>query len=484
MAYTSDNKWIFNSEYNSTLERERRAASGKIDAEHRYADAKNDLRTAEYERESQGSLSQKELDWKLSKERERLFEGLEGISEELQIAIGRQNVRFRDQIDRVRLDLGRTNVRVSEVNQRVSDIAADFHRNITAIAEAELSREHRARFYRNQAQIMYDQVMELHPEELALGEAGEIASRLSEADTDLVNHDYEAAIGISQLQIPSASELSARLVILNEEFRRLMNEINSIIEETQRRIESLKNPEENIQNINCNDGVVRFDGRISFWTDGVLDEVSDHFESVVSDIRNNYEITMDLDALRTALEELRHMNTRLDRCVTLAHNEFYEHCRLQSLAIRITQYMTTNDAWSVIPDSSHYFDDDERRSYIITLDDNAGLIASIVLVPSRSIRKDPRTKKPMKDKDGNTIFEETQFFISVTRKDGSFEPELCEAVRAGVLAGLSDSNIDIGDNNRSSNTDNRSNEFVHTAVSIGDKEKDERISIARTDVGL
>ena len=470
MAYTSDNKWIFNSEYNSTLDRERRAGREKTDADHKYADAKGDLRSAEYELESQGSISQKELDWKLSRERERLFSGLDGISEELQMAIGRQNIRFREQIDRVRLDLGRTNVRVGEVNQRVSDIAANFHHHITRIAEAELSRENRARFYRNQAQVMFDHVMELHPEELAPSEAGEISSRLAEADTNLENGDFEAAIGTSQLLIPSASELSARLVILNEEYRRLMSEINQIIDETQSRLESLKKPEKNIENINVDSKVVKFDGNISFWTDGVLEEVSEYFDGIVSSVRNGYEITMDLEALRSSLEDLRQMDARLNRCVTLAHSEFYEHFRLQSLAIRIHQYMTTNDAWTVVSEESHYTDNDERRSYVLTLDNNAGLIASIVLVHSRPIRKDPRTKKPMKDKEGKVLYEETQFFVSVTCKDGSYEPELCEAVRAGVLAGLSDSDIDIGNNNRTSCNDSHSNNFVQTAVSIGNKE--------------
>ena len=433
--------------------------------------AKDSLASVKHELEEQINTTSN-LESVIQSEQERLLNGLDNVRAGIQRQLEQENIHLREQLVGIRLDLGRTNVRVNEVNQRVADTAAQFDRNIQAIASRIANDKERAVFYRNQLSVLLDRIMTLNPDKLTPGEADEISQRLTVVNNDIEEGLYEAALGIAQLQMPVASELIVLLEVLNAQFSQIILDIDDVANAASERIARIREPQNNEQEIKVDDDTYVFDGRISFWSEGVLDDVIDRFDSVILSVREDYQPSMNLEALRTALNELRETDARLNDCTELAQNEFSEHCRLQSLVSRIFQTITRDNSWIIIRDESQYLDNDERRSYLLAFDNQDGIIASFAVTPARG-------------RSG-----EIRFVLYVKTKDGSVATELCAAIRAGVLAQLRDAGINTDDikeedRARADNKEETNSEAViQSTIAQANSKKDERISSVRSSVGL
>lgn len=468
-------RWILNSTYNEAKRRDDQLSQARRQADRKVIDAKQRLSSVENEIANQTNIDRKELDWKLARESERLLENLESLDESVRLEIGRQNVRFREQLDAVRMDVGAINVRMNQVDQHINNLADQFNNNISHILSRVENQKDRARAYSNQLRFILDHISDLHPDKLAPGEYELLFEGLAFVDSDINNGDYEAAIGVSQTHIPDAAGLQARLEVLNDEFAQLVVQIHERCNEICERIQRLRVPENNQQILLQEPDKVEFDGRISFWSNSVFDALVDHFERIREDVSNNYEVEMDLESLRRSLGDILVINRNFDECISFAHTEYIEFIGVQALAQRIHQSLTFDDSWHII--SSGFVDDDERRSFMISYGNGSGLIATFVVLPARDVVR--------RNRNGSIEYGGTQFRIDVFQSGASGDSELCNLTRDGILARLADNNIDIGNNRCLQNvTNNSSEEFISTVVLASDKIKDGRIAAVKDRIGL
>lgn len=469
-------RYIGDQTYRDTKRRDEQLSEERRCADQKVNEAKQRLNYIENEISNQTSLDRKELDFKLARERERLLEGLDTLDESVRLEFGRQNMRFREQLDAVRMDMGRVNVRVSQVGQRIDDLADQFNDNINRILSRIENQENRARAYSNQLRLLLEQIAELHPDKLTPGEYELLSGGLAYAESDANNGDCEATISVAQTHIPTATELRARLEVLNDEFAQLVVQIHDRRNDVYSRIQELRIPEKNQQMLSFKDPEkAEFDGRIPFWSNGVFEEIVDRFERICDDVENNYEISMDIESLRRALGDILVINRNLDECISFAHSEYLEFVGVQSLVRRIHETLTFDDAWHII--DSGFADDDERRSYSLSYENGAGLTATLVIMPTRDVVR--------RNRNGSVEYGETQFRIDVFQAGDEQDAQLCNLTRSGILAQLIDGGIDVGNNvNLQGATTNNSDEFISTIVMAGDKIKDGRIVAAKDRVGL
>lgn len=469
-------RWIYNPTYNEAKRRDEQLAQERRRADQKVNEAKQRLNYIENEISNQTSLDRKELDFKLARERERLLEGLDTLDESVRLEFGRQNMRFREQLDAVRMDMGRVNVRVSQVGQRIDELADQFNSNINSILSRVENQKDRARAYSNQLRLLLEHIAELHPDKLTPGEYELLSEGLTYAESDAINGDYEAAIGVAQTHIPVAAELRTRLEVLNDEFSQLVVQIHNHCNEVYSRIQEFRITERNQQVLSFKDTEeVEFDGRIPFWSNGIFEEIVDRFEQICDDIENNYEISMDIESLRRALGDILVINRNLDECISFAHSEYLEFVGVQSLVRRIHETLTFDDVWHII--DSGFADDDERRSYSLSYENGAGLKVTFVIMPTRDVVR--------RNRNGSVEYGETQFRIDVFQVGNNQDEQLCNLTRSGILAQLIDGGIDVGNNgNLQAATTNNSDEFISTIVMAGDKIKDGRIAAVKDRVGL
>lgn len=469
-------RYIGDQTYRDTKRRDEQLSEERRCADQKVNEAKQRLNYIENEISNQTSLDRKELDFKLARERERLLEGLDTLDESVRLEFGRQNMRFREQLDAVRMDMGRVNVRVSQVGQRIDDLADQFNDNINRILSRIENQENRARAYSNQLRLLLEQIAELHPDKLTPGEYELLSEGLAHAESDANNGDCEATISVAQTHIPTATELRARLEVLNDEFSQLVVQIHDRCNEVNNRIQELCIPERNQQVLSFKDTEeVKFDGRISFWSNGVFDNIIERFGQIKEDVENNYEVEMNLDSLRVALDDIIAINSSLDECVSFAHDEFLESVSVQELVQNIHHVLTVDNSWVLV--SSGFENNDERRSYSLSYENGAGLTATFVVMPTRNVIR--------RNCNGNVEYGETQFRIDVFQVGNDQDAQLCNLTRSGILAQLIDGGIDVGNNvNSQGATTDNSDEFISTIVMAGDKIKDGRIAAVKDRVGL
>ena len=467
---------VYNPTYFDAKRRDEQSARERRLADQKVLDAKQRLQSIESEITSQTILDREELDRKLARERERLLEGLDALDESVREALGRQNIQFRGQIDAVRMDIGRVNVRVSQVGQRINDIADQFRNFVNDVMSRVKEEKDRATAYRNQLRLLLEQIAELHPDKLTPVEYKELSDGLAYVETDLNTGDYNAAIGAAQTHIPTAANLRTRLEALNDEFSRLVVQIHDHCNEVYNRISEMRIPENNLQVLPFKvPENVEFDGKIPFWSSGVFDVIVDRFVRICDEVENNYEVSMDIDSLRRALNDISVINHNLDDCISFAHSEYLESIGVQSLAARIHDALTIDDEWHIV--NSGFADGDERSSYSISYENGAGLTATFVIMPARDIIR--------RNRNGSVDYSETKFRVDVFQESDNQDEQLCDLTRSGILAQLTDGGIDVGDNLRMQGTaDKNPEEFISNSLMVGDKIKDGRVSDAKSRVGL
>ena len=464
-------RWIQNDIYRNTKRRLDNLSNERRAAVERVREAKTQLDQIDVEIADRTNLDRKELDWKLAQERRRNLDSIDELTDELRLEIGRQNVRFRDRVDELRYSILQVEDGITQVDGRVNEMADDFAREFSRITNRLDDQKTRALAYSTQLRMMLDDICSLHPNKLSPGDAEDISEALTYALSDIDYGDYQAAIGVSQINLINASVLQSKLEILNDEYSQLLVHIYERCSSIHERIDSLKKPENNIYNLPFADISEEFDGRIPFWSSGLFDEIELNFRRICDAVESRYEVDMDIDSLKDALVEIVHIEEQLDECIAVAHNEYYEFLRVQQLAISLYEALTYDGSWHLHADSSGYTDADERRPYRMVLVDGCGNVASIVVFHNREIRSQTRR---------GVEYGETQFMLDVCDGDTMSDADLCEIIRRGLLSRLEESHIDIGRGNRQDSriSDSNSTEFITNTVIVGDKIKDDRIAAA------
>lgn len=469
MSY--DYTWIENSRYAKAVADDRNASRRMSAADSLVADAKARIQKIDSNTAYQTTLDQQYLERSLEKEAGRLSREFSQFVKDTEQEVSGFMARQEQKVEQARRELLQIGGKVEDLSDKITKISQEFNQGIKDILDKTESEGARARLYHAQLDQLLNEVHTLHPEKLTPGEAELLFEGLAFSETDINNGDYQAAIGIVQTQLPSAYELKTRLEFLNDEYAQLIVRIRDCCELLENRITNIRIPEKNSCLLDLNDENSYFDGRIDFWTNGVFEVLAEKIVNIRSTVENDFMISMDIDALRQALNELLTMDEKLDACINFAHHEFREFLDVQLLAIKINNSLTEDDDWQIV--NSGFINDDQRRSFAITYINTNGLTCSIVVIPNKETR----------DKTGRVTYGGTQFSVDVSGRDIGYNYELCQITKNGIIARLNESEINTGD---AIDVHTPPTETVNTirdsTISKGDRFKNERVSRLRASV--
>lgn len=468
---TDYGRWILNSTYYSARQRDSRLSQERYAADRAVNNARQQLQNVDREIAAQISRSQQEFDRRLNAERQRIQAQVNEMTDELQNEINSQRAHFERETRRIREGVELVEEHVAETQDRINDLAEEYERELQSIISRIEDQKERAIAYHTQLSGILECIQGLHPDKLAPDEVGVIADSLTFASADIESGDFEAAMGIVQSKIPDALQLRSRLELLNDEYSRLVIQIHELAGSIEERIQLLSNPDQNI--VEVQNYPIPYDGRHSFWSSGVFDEIVNSFHSYCDIVRDEYEPNMDLENLRAVLPEMRKTEEQLNSCVSLAHGEFYESLSTQQLASRIHTVLTERDSWYLV--SSGFAQDDVRKPYTITYEDGAGHTASVVVFQNREALR--------RNRDGSTLYGETQFRLSVFGNGDGTKADF-DIVREGILARLAQENIHISNDNAQKIPLQVPTSFIEVAVEAGEKLRNTRIQTERQRMGL
>ncbi len=377
--------------------------------------------------------------------------------------------------DRVSRQAQQLNERTEQLDERITQFARESGERFRQMADRLQNQEERARLYYSQLDGLLKQIGELHPDKLLPEETDELRQSLSYVEIDLENGDYEAAIGVAQSHIPAASELQMRLELLNDRFSLLVIRFQELALQLFERLEVLYVPEQNQAELTEVKAV--FDGRIDFWSEGLLQEITKEFDDLYRDAVDDYMINMKIEALEEAVLRLDPLNARLDDCIKTAQEEFQEKVRLAELAERIYQLMTQDMVWELT--NSGFEQEDERRSYQEIYEDGAGNIASFVIVPGRKLLGRSRDKR---------VWGKTQFRLNVSDGKEIQDASCCDIVRNGIINMLSEQGIEEGiwmgkeEYSAKKHPNQDMDAFCQEVMKEGNQIKKDRLNMARETV--
>lgn len=326
--------------------------------------------------------------------------------------------------------------------------------------------------------MVYGNINTLHPDKLAPDETELISNTLENIDIDIRNEDYEAAISLAQNKMPEAMLLQARLEVMNDEYAQEVVAIHDLCRDMSNRVEDLKQPGKNIAPLKYNDVDGEFDGRINFWSNGLFDTLIGKYEHYCDLLLNEYEPEMETVKIRETNKELEQINRQIAKCVELAHDEYYEFCRVSDLAVRIYQVLTNKDSWKLM--DSGFVNNDVRRAYSMVFYNGGDMVGTVVVMQSR--------ENIGKNRKGEDVYGPTQFRVMVNSNKGIDDIKRCEITREGIIARLAEEGIELGYSNASCNSgemDNRNPDvLIEQYIAESDKIKNGRVANARMKMGI
>ena len=467
----SEKIWIENSRYNQTLAAERAASRRRRDADRAVKDATEQLRRAEIEGLRASKKEEQLLNSRLRTETGRLLDGLDSVDAGLQNELRRNAEETQRQIISLQRSIADVTQQAERLDERLDELAQDVSERFRNIADSLAQERERARLYRNQYQAILSRIQELHPDKLVPGTVEqEYAPILQFLDADIINGDMQAAIGLAQAKIPAATTLQARLECLNVEFSQLRAEGRYRLEQLRGAIDQHQDPEHNSCAVDVDGHLYRYNGDISFWSNGLFDQIVSNYATVTNQF-SEAEDRMDLDAMRMYIAQMNQIRGQLPSCVEFVMEEFQLFGMIQNLAIAITNVLTEDRSWRLT--SSGYIENDERRSFQMAYEDGTGSIASFVIIPNRIVS-------------AQGIPGGIQFLVDVYDPKKENDRYRCAVMRDAILSRLSNNGIEVGENNKNPQftPGTERDSFVHQVTAEGDRFKDERIAFARTQLTL
>ena len=480
-------RWVYTPEYNRVKKKQKEAKARRLEADRKLAEAEERLRRVKEDlRSCDGRGRGPQVDFS------RLEEEFSELELALRAEIGAQNLRFRAEIDAIRAEMDGVTQDLTAVQRRLEEAEQSFNRQFLELTRAQEAREDRARLCLGQLRTNIAAVRELHPDKLAPGELSILEAAEADVLRDLRNGDHEAAIGVAQTRIPEAVSLEARLAVLNERYEQLVLHIHEAIGEVEERIVQVQDPRQmkDPSRTEEEDPSAGFDGRVGFWSGGLLEEVLADYEALLTRITERYEPDMDLEALEDALTSVREMRGRLDRCVTCARREAEEAGHVERLAQLLYEALVEDGVWNLV--TSGYAGGDERQPVDLTLVNGNGDLACFVLVPRR--RELGRTRTGIRYGDTEfvlRVFDETKEEeaprgTGTGPQAGQVNDETCcEVVRNAVLARLNGSGVTtVVPGKAGAGGDRIAAGFFAAQNAYGNGIRDSRISEERRRLGL
>lgn len=463
--------WVENGRYNRTRAADREATRRRQAADREVRAEKDRLRRIEKDGARAADRDAALMRERMAAETDRLLDGIDEVSDEMRAALDRHVAETQREMDGMRRSITEVQRQAERLDDKVDNLAASVSARFQALADATTREHYRARLYTNQFNETMRRVTALHPEKLTPGVVEQELAPVSDfLATDLVNHDYQAAIGLAQSKLPEAIALHSRLEYLNALFRDLQEEATALIEEMQQRMGALQDTARNCQSIQVGEQHYEYDGDIVFWTSELFNQVTQNLEGICQRYAQA-ETDMDLDGMRLAICQLHQIALQISECEDLALHEFQIFGMVQNLASVIHSVLTQDEAWAL--SGSGFAEDDARRAFQMTYVDGDGNTASFVVIPNREVSDHGQPG-------------EVQFLVDVCDGSTTQNPHRCQVLRNGILARLEHYGVQIGAHNQNPryaiSPDPAT--FMSEATSQGDRIKEDRLAIVRQQLQL
>ena len=467
------NRWVLNSEYNSTVSRYNNADRRirQANREVNYQRARLSNANANISR-AQNEVF-RDFSRKLEKESDKLSGELTHLNHELHQEIYEMRRRFDAKIDEVAELADVVSERVDAMDEKVADISQMVSDSMNSIAARIDSQKNRAAFFARELNTYISYILTLNPDKFAPDKFSLITDAYNDAMSDVENEDYEASISRSQEGISLSVQFSSELEILNERYDRLIKEIEGLTENIANKIDLLSNPQKSCCDILLSNGEsIQFDGQVSFWSNGIFDSVVDDYEQKVEFIKDECETKMDIEGLEKIKPEIEIVDSRLDSSKDIAMREYGIAYNIQRAIQAVHEVLVQNDILTLV--ESGFVEGDPRKPYSLKyVDGNLYEVTVIVFFGRYS-----EDKKDKDTKNGDKI----QIVINVSNPSQD-DKDLCRVMFESIVSRLKDENIEVANYN-SQNQGMSSDAFTKQTVAQGNKNKEYRVLSQRQSMNL
>lgn len=451
--------------------RARQAAMRQRDMERNLESARKRAEAAASELRQRSMAGAQEIEREIEAESRKLTSEMESIRTDFGIALGRQNLQLRKELDELRSSISASNKQMDALNAKIDNMAKKFDAELKSVIDRIAGQKDRAQVYLNQFATLLAQIDRLYPDKLAPGRAEQLHEAERFIKANIANADYQAAIGLSQSSIPDAVALIAELERLNAEYLELCVQVQEACLSVSSRFNQLLDAKANEKTVRLGEGnderEYTYEGDIAFWTSGIFTQLYDAYTKDEEQLLNEFLPQMDMENLRIAAYSIPNYTMRIDSCQKLADNEFSISCAVQNMAVKIYDSLTEDEAWEL--GESGFEMSDARRSYMESFTDTLGNAIQFVILPGKT--------QPGAGTSGGVTF-----------SMGAFSPDSSEGMRSilhdAVLSRLASSGLDTRACLSQSTTHLPGDKAGFTAAQYkaGDKIKTRRLDYMRREI--
>ena len=385
--------------------------SRKADIDKELLDAKHNLRNMSVRFVIDAAAIQ--ADKEISNAQKKLQAQYDDLNESIRLEIGRQNERYRLELDKLRKEIDETHLTYESVKRRVQNVNQQLDNALDKIEQSETKRRIRANTYADQLDNMLMQIQSKHPtdfevlypDRLVPGSHA-IEEALRRTRNSIAEGDYEPAIGIAQTFISHALGYESQLDQLNDEY-------GAALSETERALAELEDIRNSVQQtitemqFTINDDLFENDHDIYFWTAGIFGQIEERLSEAVS-LMNLGIDTYDVSVLKDAKNLFHSISKQIDECRTIAERQFYLSCLCQETAY-MAELVICRDGYSHWKElSSAFLESDlgERGTYQVVLDNAYEATTCLLVSPDRD-RNTVICDIEVFDRNGNSVKRDT-----------------------------------------------------------------------------
>lgn len=331
-----------------------------------------------------------QTDRRISDAQKKLQDEYADLNESIRLEIGRQNERYRRELDELRREIKETNLTYDSVKRRITEVNQKLDSALNKIKQAETQRKVRANTYADQLENLILQINEKHPAEFELLYPDRLApglhaveDALSKVRSSVSNGDCEPAIGVAQTFISYAIGYQSQLDQLNEEFQAALSETEAALDQLQQTRDSAQRSILEMQ-VQINENQFSNDYDIYFWSAGIFSEIEGRIAEAVSLMNLGVE-TFDVSVMKDAKEFFQSISRQIEECRLIAERQFYLSCLCQETAYMMELVICRDGYahWREV--SSSFLDSDlgDRGTYQVILDNEYEAFVCILVSPDR-----------------------------------------------------------------------------------------------------
>ena len=307
--------------------------------------------------------------------RDTFEENKERIRDSAGNEISRQSEDFDSALGEIVSSLSESSSKLRNLDSKLDSISQSFTEVFNAYSGKIENSKTRAESILNQLEQLISQIEELNPSKFHPQEYARLNVSRNMIRDSISHGDYNAAISTSQSNIRDASRLWATLIVDSEKYNAIFSDVSDRMIALNERFERLFS-EESCLSVELNGETTEIDYNADFWSYGKLGGLRQIYNECETLLRSD-SITM------TQLEQLsRNVDTldaQLTNCDESARKERAASLFVANTAMQLHGSLA-GSGW-YIADGSGYTDEDPRQPYHMQYEDGSGNTVSVVISP-------------------------------------------------------------------------------------------------------